>query len=111
MRDLSVLSPREYEVWAHHLDGIEPRYIAKRLDVTTANVYATMRTARMRLNGKLPPAASRKPVNPHRCREDPEIDARIAAAPRCSKCLIGGHVLGDPVRCTSIEQYAGRSAE
>ncbi len=112
MKDLSVLSPREYEVWAHHLDGIEPRYIAKRLEVTTANVCATMRTARMRLNGKLEPSKNVKShVRNHRCREDPEIDARIAAEPRCSKCLIGGHVLGDPIRCTSIDQYAGRSAE
>lgn len=102
--DLSLLRPREREIYTRKQRGLSNAQIAAEMGITDDNVRAVISIARKRLNG-LATAFGTRPVG------RPLSTAGLSAVDkkRCGRCGLRGHVAGDPEKCLpSAAEYASR---
>ena len=97
---IAALPDAERETYALHVRGIPSVEIAKLTGRSLANVRVTLSHARHRLGvilrtGRLP----QRKLNAEAKADAAKMEARLRGEPTCVRCLIHGHIVGDPELC------------
>lgn len=108
MSPLELLSKAEREVWERRMVGKKNIEIAAELGITPLNVAVRWSLAKARIRHGRPSVhvtGQRAPLKGARLgpvstfRLPAAVEQRLSAEPRCSRCEIGGHLVGDPELC------------